>query len=357
MSPTVTRRSGRLALLLVCALFFVLMQSSTTVASPSYTPTSEASHKWIKLVSASSDQVILDVRVDHFDTAELTIAAATYQHLSLPETGMTSEIGKPELPVIGQFIAVPAGAGVSVDITETDQSTLPGYWVYPAQKPHAEQGSSTSPFTVDQDFYQQDTFYPQEYVTTSAPQTLRDLKVVWLSIHPLQFNPARHELRFTQYMRIRLTFTGQSALSDGAITTDHAFQNICQGLVLNCSSTEQAPALTNRYPSDAEGAEYLIISAPSYVSAANTLAEWKNKRGIKTVVKTTDETGTITTSIKNYIQTAMPTQFLSSMSLYTQNQGITHRATRLAPIYIMRRWAALTTAYPIFTWDASPSTL
>jgi hypothetical protein len=75
MSPTVTRLSSRLTLLFVCALFSISIQSSTTVASPSYAPDSGASNKWVKLVSASSSQVILDVRVDHFDTAELTIAA------------------------------------------------------------------------------------------------------------------------------------------------------------------------------------------------------------------------------------------------------------------------------------------
>jgi hypothetical protein len=310
MNTNMTRTNRWLtALLAVIVVSFTTIQSSPVLAEPRGGPHLQTSSPQVKLVSASSQQVILDVQVDRFDAVEVTVADATYQRVSLAGTGGTSEVGKPELPVIGQFVAIPSGASVSMDVVTVDQSILPGYLVYPAQKPPTNQGGTgDSPFIIDQDFYQQDTVYPQEYVTTTAPQTLRDLNVVRLSIHPLQFNPARHELRFAKYMRIRLKFTGQPALlSYTTPTTDNAFQDICQRLVLNCNVTETSPVLTDSYPRDAVGAEYLIITAPSYLSAANTLAEWKNKRGIKTVVKTTSETGTTTTAIKDYIQTVYDT--------------------------------------------------
>ncbi len=289
--------------LFICAVLVLLLIPGFAAASP-LPDTEKLGDKYITLVASSEQEIILDVRVDNMGVVEVKTADATFQKLSLTESGVTSEIGKAELPVIGQLVAIPAGAAVNVQVLSDEHSTLPGYWVYPAQKPQANQGGAAPPFAMDQDFYRQDVFYPQAYVTVSAPQTMRGMTVVRLAISPLQFNPARRELRVTKYMRIRLTFIGGRMPSDGQASADRAFQNVCQGLVLNCSATETFPALTNRYPSDAIGADYLIISAPDYVSTANTLAEWKNRRGIKTVVKTTNETGTTTTTIKSYIQTA-----------------------------------------------------
>jgi hypothetical protein len=267
-------------------------------------------NKRVELVSASSEEVIIDVRVDEFDTVEVNVEGQTFQRLSLPETGTTSEIGKPELPVLGQFVAIPAGADVNIEVVDIQQSMSSGYMIYPAQEPPFDQAGATEPpFTIDDAFYQQDVFYPTEYVEASIPQTMRDITVVWLSIHPLQFNPAKGELRFNNYMRLRLTFTGgiDNFVADGGDRADDAFENICQKLVINCNSVEQGiqSAGDDLAMMDAgNGAEYLIISPPEYVTAANTLADWKNERGISTVVKTTDDTGTTATSIKNYIQTA-----------------------------------------------------
>jgi hypothetical protein len=193
-----------LASLWICIILLLsslLPYTSAIAAPPLNDPTSGPGDGRVNLVSASSEEVIIDVRVDDFDAAEVTVKGTTYQRLSLHETAATQEIGKPELPIIGQFVAIPPGASLSIDIVDVDQSTLPGYMVYPAQEPPLDQGDwEEPPFTIDEGFYQQDTFYPAEYVTASAPQTMRDVTVVWLSIHPLQFNPARRELRFNKYM-------------------------------------------------------------------------------------------------------------------------------------------------------------
>jgi len=194
--------------------------------------------KRIELVSSSPEEVIIDVRIDDFDTIEITVEGQTYQRLSLPETGTTLEVGKPELPVIGQFVAIPAGANVNIEVIDIQQSISPGYMVYPAQEPPMDQAGATEPsFTINKDFYQQDVFYPAEYVTASEPQTMRDIPVVLLSIHPLQFNSARSELRFNNYMRLRLTFTGGTDMfvAESGNKADNAFENICQSLVINCN--------------------------------------------------------------------------------------------------------------------------
>lgn len=56
----------------------------------------KSSDRRVTLVSASPEQVVIDVRVDDFNATEVTVEGRTYQRLSLPEAGTTEEIGKPE---------------------------------------------------------------------------------------------------------------------------------------------------------------------------------------------------------------------------------------------------------------------
>lgn len=55
------------------------------------------------------------------------------------------------------------------------------------------------------------------------------------------------------------------------------------------------------------GARYLIITHPDYVEALEPLAEWKNQKGYKAKIVTTDETGTDSTDIKAYVANAYMT--------------------------------------------------
>lgn len=264
--------------------------------------------QYVELVSSSSEEVVLDVHVDEFNARDVEVEGTVYQRLSLPGAGRTLEVGRPELPVIGQFVAVPQGAEVEIEVQDLEQSMQMGYRVFPAQPPLvdcARPQDEVPPFEIDQEAYGQDQFFPQQYVAASAPQTLRNLDVVWLSIHPLQFNPARGELRFNRTMRIRLTFTGGADVfpAEGRPGVDSAFRPMCEAFVINCDSV--APPLSAEgYPPDGNGAEFLIITAPEYAEAADALADWKNERGISTRVVTTSETGVTASAIKSYIENA-----------------------------------------------------
>ncbi len=302
----------RLKVLLVCVLLFLGLMTSVSNATaipPLDEP--ESNDKRVVLVSASQDQVVLDIQVNSFTATEVVVGGTAYQRLRLSHAGTTEEIGKPQLPIIGQYVAVPPGAAVEVEIVDLDQSVFSGYMVFPAQEPLPDRpGAQVSSFAMDHDFYRQNAFYPQELVSVSAPQTMRDITVVWLSIHPLQFNPALRELELNTYMRLRLTFSGGDDvfLSGGDVRADDAFRDICRRLVINCDSVEPRFRPADAHVRATDGAEFLIMSAPAYVDAANTLAEWKNKRGIKTVVKTTNDAGgAVAYFIKNYIQMAYNT--------------------------------------------------
>ena len=49
------------------------------------------------------------------------------------------------------------------------------------------------------------------------------------------------------------------------------------------------------------GARYLIITHPDYADALVPLAEWKTNKGLMARIVTTDETGSDSTQIRNYV--------------------------------------------------------
>lgn len=264
--------------------------------------------EWVDLISSSPQEVVLDVQVDGFESTEITVEGQTYQRLTLPGAGRTQEVGRPEVPAIGQFVAIPPGATVEVQVTDVEETILEGYSVYPAQAPPVDcpcEQAGQPPFALDEATYAQDAFHPQEIVSLGTPQTMRQLTVVWVAIHPLQFNPAQGELRFTRSMRVRLTFAGgvDAFASAGGIRPHESFRDLCQAFVINCNAAQSDLPQEAAQP-DADDYEYLIITTPAFESAANTLAAWRNAHGLSTVVKTTDETGVYTSTIKGYIKAA-----------------------------------------------------
>lgn len=132
-----------------------------------------------------------------------------YQELELSNEGLTTDIGKPQLPQIGRWFAIPQGAEVEVEIVKSDYQILEGYNIYPAQKPMPEDGTTEAPpFEKDMDLYSKDEFYPSQIVSLDSPQELRGLNASVLRVVPFQFNPVKQELKAYSQVTAKVSFIG-----------------------------------------------------------------------------------------------------------------------------------------------------
>ncbi|NJO17283.1 MAG: hypothetical protein HC877_16530 [Thioploca sp.] len=230
-----------------------------------------------------------------------------YQQLNIPKGGMTTEEGKPQVPMLSHFIAIPVGAQAQVEMLEPHYDELTGYWVYPAQPPAADlEDASPPPFTLNKDLYARDEFYPAEVVKLEGPAVIRGQSVVILRLFPVQFNPATQTLRVYSKIHLRVSFQGgKNYFIKNQRLRSPAFEPIFNKLLLNipavASSASAVPLAEVAYE---QGNSLLIITHPEFFEAANTLAKWKMKKGIETIVKTTIETGNTAVQIQNFIQTA-----------------------------------------------------
>lgn len=292
-------------------VLFLLLLSFCLFPMPILSAGNADSH--IRLLASDAKGVTLEVNLDGFQTQETMVDGTPYQRLWLTRASHTMAIGEPELPVLGQFIAVPANSRVSYEILGDDRLLLSGYRIYPTQKPLSDRTDTALPaFQMRTEAYQRDDLYPGELVEFSEIQTIRDLNVVRIEIHPLQFRASRGELLHHRSLQIRVHYNTPQGLEGFSrsigVGAEEAFRDVYENLVLNFEDVSRYPAAVEKkeiiIPTLFLGADFLIITPPAFEAAADKLAAWKIKRGISTAVRTTTVTGTTTASIKTYIQNA-----------------------------------------------------
>jgi hypothetical protein len=259
----------------------------------------------VDVLDSNTQGLTLDITVPTPMEQEVLRQAATYQRLSLPGAGSTSEIGQPELPSFGRFVAIPQGAHVQVQVLADQSETRSGYLLYPAQEPQVEQGEEP-PFTLDAASYQIDELVPSEIVTVEGPYTIRGVEVVIVRFHPVQYNAARRTLRIHSRFHVTVSFAGGGPMLPDERLRSPYFEPLLASTVLNYAELSPSPSLGSSLAGGA-GCDYLIIAAPHLVDQANLLADWKIRRGISTCVRTTSQTGSTALAIKSYIQNAYDT--------------------------------------------------
>ena len=184
----------------------------------------------VDVLESDSSGTSIDVHVQDVQEEEIEVNNETFQVLTLSGYAHTSEVGKPQIPVIRETVGIPDGASVQVTILDATYSTYTGYNVYPVQPPKFDSGEGSDEFVIDEDFYSQDAFYPEELVEVGDPAIWRDLSVVGLQVNPVMFNPATGELRVYDHIKVKLEY------SDGVSVTktiEPKFARMYRSVVLN----------------------------------------------------------------------------------------------------------------------------
>jgi hypothetical protein len=183
----------------------------------------------VTVLESDNSGTVIDIYVPDIKEEEITVNNETFQVLAALGCGYTEEVGKPQIPVIRETIGIPDGASVKVAILDASSATYTGYKVYPVQQPEldfAEDGG----FVIDEEFYSQDVFYPEETAEVGNPAVWRDISVVSLQVNPVQFNPATGELRVYKHIRVRLEYSGGVAV---AKTVEPGYAQMYRSTILN----------------------------------------------------------------------------------------------------------------------------
>lgn len=250
---SVVRRCSKLAKICFCCLFLLLLCLTLANAGRlkvcgEYIRTGAvcAPREDVLLalpVESHGTEMILQVSVSGLRVTEKTARGRVFHHVRLKGYGYTSQAGKPLLPVKGFHIAVPEGSIAVVEVMGSESTVENGYTIYPVPRMSVTETNEGTLQTVEE-FYQDaaayasNRLYPERIAAVGSYGNLRNVRVVRITVSPIQYNPATGELRYHRRIWLKVKLIGgrfSEPKSSRAVTAEKGapFEAVYDRVVLN----------------------------------------------------------------------------------------------------------------------------
>lgn len=195
---------------------------------------------------------------------------------------LMTDVGFPSLPVYPHLVGIPIDASLHATVIDSRIEVRQTERIIPAQS--SELTSPQSTLMIDIGFYRQDRVYPTKLVTVTPIGLIRGQRVARLQIQPVQYNPARSQLKIYHELLIRIDFSPDHsatpsyrdskllAASPLATEPSQAFEQLFQVKLLNYN---QAKAWRQPFQS--------VLTAPAAQRTNETSNRYKiliNRTGI-----------------------------------------------------------------------------
>jgi hypothetical protein len=232
----------------------------------------------------------------------------------IPNAGFIGNLGRPQLPVVTQIIAVPT---LDVSLNIIDAQIAETSWVdkvYPAQMPHTDnENIENTEFIIDESFYQQNINYPSTITELIYDGKIRDICFVKIEFYPVQYNPKQGIATIYDEITISLSWDDSEIVNVESGFDHTSFSSFYENVFPNWQDFLEHTSIVESPPQNPgngirdTGCDYLIITHPDFYSEIIELADWKHSKGLMTKVVDTTTTGTTSSAIQQYIQDAYDT--------------------------------------------------
>ncbi len=286
----------------VTSIAFLLMLTATMVQAEELSSIialdsdQTAKETSVVLADQSMSGMTLQFKAPYVEVTSQEKSGENFQLINMPGAELDGAEGEPALPLITRLVAIPDGYTLQVKNIETSSQVLDGtFRPWPAQ---GLKDVSDESLTMDRSFYlgtkRVDT---PALVTVGSPGLLRGERVVPVRFRPVVWSASGGQLDAASEINVTFEFV---ASSDG--------NNSNSGRLIPESFASMFESEIIGYQRDGEVMQglgsYLIIypSNATVLSKLQPLIDWRSRQGYNVIVASTAETGTNTTSIKNYIQ-------------------------------------------------------
>lgn len=258
----------------------------------------------VQVITSNSNQVLLEANFSKIETPPIEINGRNFSQVNIYESGISTEIGLPTVPVIREFVEIPYGAAVSVGAEVLGVTNLtPDYPLLPKQPPIPKTGPAPE-FMINEKFYEQDRWFPEERARIAEIAEIRGHRLAVLEICPIQYNPKKNLIEYSQNMRINLSLSGSNMSRTVANLRRYyskPFESMLSGVIKNYGvySTDPPPDLP---------IGMLIITPNEWEANIQPLAQWRKKKGYEVFVRNlTQVGGSSADAVRNYILQAYNT--------------------------------------------------
>lgn len=283
-------------------------------------------------LNKSGDEVVFTL--EGFYLGKKTIDGKIYTQIRVPGHSPLTRNGYPELPKVRTNIIIPSQAQMDPIIVDSR------YYDISINPPLPSRGDitrdvdpSTVPYIPSQ-FYTTGSQYPETPFFADNTFIVRDHRGLPLQFQPFIYLRAQKRLRVYTYLRIKLN-TSASIPYSGQIVQSPDFVDLYAKLFLNYAEVNPF------YSPIHESGRMIIITADAFYSAAATLAEWKNQRGLPTEIVELSTIGNSAEAIKAFIKSryeapeSLTYVILMGDSDTIPTLGGTHEGAHSDPSYAM----------------------
>ncbi len=241
------------------------------------------------LILNSSDDSGLTLTSELAEIEHQTIntPAGIFTLLEVADYSFSHGIGEPQLPVKRTIIAVPLGAEVSAEITESwiEQFSLSDWGitnpVIPAQPSLSKsQLQEDVPFAYDADAYGSSARSPQPVVKLEELGIMRGQRLFVLELAPVQYTPATGQLSIYSHLEVEVVFSNADLAATDELrarTFSPYFESLYQSQLFNYRPLNDRDDLT-RYP-----IKYVIVADPMFEAQLAPFIEWKTQQGYNVI--------------------------------------------------------------------------
>ena len=303
----------------VFTLFFTMVLSAS--GSMNLAPGSNS------LVLNSSNDYGLTLTSEMAEIEHLVINTpeGLFTLLQVADYSYSHRIGEPQLPVKRTIIAVPLGAEVSADVTESwiEQFSLADFGItnpiIPSQPSLSKsQQPEDVPFAYNAAAYSSSASNTQPLVKLEELGIMRGQRLFAIELAPVQYTPATGQLSIYSHLEVEISFrNADQAATDElrARTYSPYFESLYQSQLFNYRPLNEREDLT-RYP-----IKYVIVADPMFEAQLAPFIEWKTQQGYEVITgyigtDFTFSTTSIATWIENIWDAATPEDPAPSFVLF-----------------------------------------
>lgn len=244
----------------------------------------------------------IEFKLDEYKIETVEIEGEEFAEISCFDEGKFMELGKPELPRFTRLYAVPDRGEISLTIASFQSKILKNTKPIPSQEFADDNYKNSEEIIIDHDFYNSKELFPSQIAEIGEPVILRDIRLVPVTINAFQYDASQN--RVVVYENVKVTLScDQSKIGVNQKREQRrfsrTFEPIYEGVIQNFNLLS-----TNRDEYQQPCILFIYHNDNSVLSTLEYLTTWKKQMGYEVHVASTSETGTNTTSIKNYIQNA-----------------------------------------------------
>ncbi len=250
--------------------------------------------------------ILINYSLSELNISTLSDENGSFYRISVPGHNLSTDPGKPELPVFQRLISVPEGSTAAIRISNV-QSTR----VKPSDKDirgilmPAQYGESKKTdtgrrqFTIDKKAYASAGIIQSDTVRIEYLGKIREKGISNLIISPVKYDPSTNHLEIITSMRIEITFPGEPAsLSKSSGYESSPFNQVLEKGILNYYPDN----LITGYSTKPVG--MIIVSDTAFREHLKPFILWKTQKGFRITVIYTGGTGKTPAEVKGSIAAA-----------------------------------------------------